>query len=408
MIDIKHFREHPEEYQTSADRRGLKLDTKSILELDGQRLELLGQVERLRGQLNVKGKPSAGQLTGLQATKEKLEKLTAELTATEAKLDLALADVSNLLAPDTPEGGEESNREESKWGEAKANSEAKDHVALAEGNDWLDFEGGAKTSGSKFYFLKGALVKLEFAVMRMAMDQLEQAGFTLMEVPHLVNARTASGTGFMPRGEEQQIYKIEDEDLYLIATAELPLTGYHADEILDPKRLPLLYAGISPAYRREAGAYGKHSKGLYRVHQFNKLELYVFCDPADSDQWLQTLVKTEEELVQALEIPYRRTRTAAGDMGAPHYQKYDLEYWSPVDGAYRELTSASNCTDYQARRLGIRTRDASGRTISVHTLNATAIAFSRVAIAMLENHQRADGSVAVPAALAPYYGGSQL
>ena len=408
MIDIKHFRDHPQDYQTSADRRGLKIDVKSILEMDGQRLELLGQVEALRGQLNVKGKPTEAQLKELQQSKTKLEQLETRLTETQTKLDLALMDVPNLLAPGTPEGGEESNQEESKWGEARHNSEAKDHVTLAEGAGWLDFERGAKTSGSKFYFLKGALVKLEYAVMRLAMDQLEQAGFTLMSVPHLVNARTASGTGFMPRGEEQQIYKVEDEDLYLIATAELPLTGYHADEILGPERLPLLYAGISPAYRREAGAYGKHSKGLYRVHQFNKLEMYVFCDPKDSDQWLQTLVKTEEELTQALEIPYRRTRTAAGDMGAPHYQKYDLEYWSPVDGTYRELTSASNCTDYQARRLGIRTRDASSKTISVHTLNATAIAFSRVAIALLENHQRGDGSVAVPTALAPYYGGSQL
>jgi len=408
MVDIKHLREHPEDYQTSADRRGLKLNIKTTLELDQQRAKLLTEVESLRSELNIKDKPTADQLKKLQETKEKLEKLEKDLSKVQTELDDALSDIPNLLAPETPDGGEESNHQERTWGEAHKKADSQDHATLATSNDWLDFEGGAKTSGNKFYFMKGAAVKLEMAVMHLAMDMLADKGFTPVTVPHLVNARTAEGTGFLPRGEEQNIYKVEDEDLYLIGTSEMPLTGYHADEILDPAKLPLLYAGISPSYRREAGAYGKHSKGLYRVHQFNKLEMYVYCAPEDSDEWLQALIKTEEELCQALGIPYRITRTAAGDMGAPHYQKYDLEYWSPVDGEYRELTSASNCTDYQARRLNIRTRDADGKTQSVHTLNATAAAFSRVFIALLENHQNATGEVAIPEALRSYYGASTL
>lgn len=408
MVDIKHLREHPEDYQASANLRGLKLDVKAVVSLDQDRSKLLGEVEALRAELNVKGKPTEAELKKLQDTKEKLEKLEKDLTKIQAELDAALFDVPNLLAAGTPEGGEEANQEERTWGEAHKKSGLKDHLTLATDKDWLDFERGAKTSGNKFYFAKGAAVKLEMAVMRLAMDMLEAKGFTLVSVPHLVNGRMAAGTGFLPRGEERNVYKVEDEDLYLIATSEMPLTGYHADEILDPAKLPLLYAGISPSYRREAGAYGKHSKGLYRVHQFDKLEMYVYCAPEDSDEWLQTLVKTEEELCQELEIPYRVTRTAAGDMGAPHYQKYDLEYWSPVDGEYRELTSASNCTSYQARRLNIRTRDEEGKTQAVHTLNATAMAYSRIFIAILENHQTEGGAVELPAALRPYYGASTL
>lgn len=408
MIDIKDLRQHPEEYQESADRRGIKADTAKALQLDGRYLELLSQVEGLRAELHVDGKPTPAELAKLQAVKQELEKLESKLAAVQNELDAALLELPNRLAPETPDGGEESNREEKTWGEAKTNPELKDHLTLAEDNGWLDFERGAKTSGSKFYFVKGSLVKLELAVMRFTMDLLEAEGFVPMMVPHLVNGRTASGTGFMPRGEERQIYKIEDEDLYLIATAEMPMAAYYADEIIEPDKLPVLYAGLSPAYRRESGAYGKHSKGIYRVHQFDKLEMYVFCRPQDSEAWLERVVDIEEKVVQQLEIPYRKVRIAAGDMGGPAYKKYDLEYWSPVDGSYRELTSASNVTDYQARRLNIRTRDANGKPQYLHTLNATGVAFSRTPVALLENHQRADGSVVIPAALVPYYGGETL
>ncbi len=260
-------------------------------------------------------------------------------------------------------------------------------------------------AGNKFYFLKGPLVKLEMALKRLGLEIAEEAGFTPMDVPHMVNSRILAGTGFAPRGEEEQhVYKVEGEDLSLIATAELPLTGYHADETLEEAKT---YAGWSPSYRREAGTYGKHSKGLFRVHQFNKLELYVFCTPEESERWHAKIIELEEKIVQALEIPYRVTRTAAGDLGAPAYKKYDIEYWSPVDKAYRELTSCSNCTDYQARRLGIKFKTATGNVVA-HTLNGTAVPISRAIVAILENHQQQDGKVKLPKALAKLYGGDFL
>ncbi|HSX41200.1 MAG TPA: serine--tRNA ligase [Candidatus Saccharimonadales bacterium] len=404
MIDIKDLRANPDKYKQSAKLRGTKVDIDKLLEIDKQRTKLVGEVDDLRAQLNVKGKPSAAELKKLQVVKGELEVAEKKLSKLESDFNELISQVPNLMASDTPEGGEESNQEERVWGEAEK-GDAKDHVAFMEEHDLIDFERGAKVAGSKFYYLKGNAVKLEMAIKRLGIELAEKAGFVPMDVPHMVSERIATGTGFNPRGPEEQVYSLQGEDLHLIATAEIPLTGYHADEILEG--LPKLYVGWSPSYRREAGAYGKHSKGLYRVHQFNKLELYVFCAPQDSDDWLQKLVKLEEDICQHLEIPYRVTRTAAGDMGAPHYQKYDVEYWSPVDGSYRELTSASNCTDYQARRLGIRTRTEDG-TIAVHTLNATAAAISRTLIAIIENHQTKDGKVRLPKALQEYYGGEWL
>lgn len=407
MIDLRHLREHPQEYRDSVKRRGLKVDISRLLKLDEDLRQLQQERDGLRSQLKVEGKPSEAELKQLQKAKAELSQLEGRMSQVEEEHAELLKQVPNLLAPDTPDGGEEANRPERSWGEATKRA-AKDHVELAEERGWLDFERGAKVAGTKFYYLKGAAVRLEMAVMRLVSDLLEEKGFTLMSVPHLVNEQVAEGTGFLPRGEEQQIYKVEGEDLHLIGTAEMPLTGYHAGEILDPAALPLAYAALSPSYRREAGAYGKHSKGLFRVHQFDKLEMYVFCLPENSAQWHAKLVEIEEEICRLLELPYRVVRIAAGDLGAPAYQKYDVEYWSPVEGEYRELTSCSNVTDYQARRLAIRTRTAEGATVPVHTLNGTAVAFSRVFIALLENHQRPDGSVALPQALHPYFGGTKL
>lgn len=409
MIDIRNLRQNPEIYKTSSKARNISVDIDLILDQDKRRLELLSQVEELRAKLNVKGRPSHDELEQLQKDKRNLEPLEKELAELEATLNEGLSLIPNILAENTPEGGEEDNRQEKTWGEAnQPDFQVKDHVELAESKGWLDFERGAKVAGSKFYFFKGAAVRLEMAVIKMAMDLLEKECFTLVSVPHLANTRTMNGTGFNPRGDEQQIYEIKDEDLNLIATAEIPLTGYHADEIIDPQALPILYVGYSPSYRREAGAYGKYSKGLYRVHQFNKLEMYVFCMADDSDHWHQKLVEIEEQICQLLEIPYRLVRIAAGDLGAPAYKKYDVEYWSPVENQYRELMSCSNVTDYQSRRLNIRTRAEDGRPELVHTLNGTAVAFSRVFIALLENHQDAEGNVHLPEALQKYYGGGVL
>lgn len=408
MIDLRALRTDATPYRTSAKLRGF--DTAIIdqtLELDTKYRDLLPQVEALRAELNIKGKPTPEQLETLQATKLRLETAQTELRVLETSLAESAKQIPNLIAEGTPEGGEEDARQERTWGEISTSDRApKDHLELAEAMDLVDFERGAKVAGAKFYYLKGAAVRLEMAVMKLAMDHLEKAGFTLMSVPHLVSTRIAEGAGYLPRGEEPQIYHVDSENLNLIATAEMALAGYHADEILEHSTKQ--YAALSPSYRLEAGAYGKHSRGLFRVHQFDKLEMFVYCPPEESDAWLEKLVTLEEDLLQALEIPYRVVRLATGDMGAPHYKKYDLEYWSPVDKSYREIASASNCTDYQARRLNIRMRTTNGTSIVPHTLNNTAVAFSRVFIALLENHQQPDGSVHIPVALKSYYGGDVL
>jgi seryl-tRNA synthetase len=311
-----------------------------------------------------------------------------------------------VVPDDTPEGGEEANKEIKQWGEtAERDFEVLDHLSWAEQRGLIDFERGAKVAGNKFYFLKGPLVELELAVSQLGMELAKKHGFMPMMVPHMVNTRTLEGAGFSARGQEKQIYKVEDEDLNLIATAEIPLTGYHTDEILDEKDLPLQYGGLSPAYRVEGGAYGKHNRGLFRTHQFNKLELYVFCKPEDSENWHEKMVALEEEFCQLLEIPYHIVRIAAGDLGAPAYKKFDIEYYSPVDKTYRELMSCSNVTDYQARRLNIRYKKDGGQTEFVHTLNGTLAALSRIPIALIENHQDKEGGVAIPAALQKYMAG---
>lgn len=409
MLDIQFIRDNAELVQTSATKKNLNVDVQRLLALDTERRNLLTQIEDLRARRN----QLSGQAKSQKPTPEAIEtgrKLKDDIGKLEDQLDGLMADyndllqtVPNVIPEDTPEGGEEASQPEKHWGEAR-HENVIDHLTWGEQRGLIDFERGAKVAGNKFYYLKGDLVQLELAVFQLGLTMATGYGFTPMTVPHVVNDRTASGTGFLPRGEERQIYKIEGQDLNLIATAEIPITGYHADEILATEELPLLYVGLSPAYRMEAGAYGKHSKGLYRVHQFNKLEMYVFCKPEDSEEWHQKLVQMEEELCQLLEIPYRLVRIAAGDLGGPTYKKYDLEYWSPVDGAYRELMSCSNVTDYQARRLNIRYRQDNGQTAYVHTLNGTAAAFSRVAIALIENHQNAEGQVSIPAALRPYMG----
>jgi seryl-tRNA synthetase len=407
MIDIKKLRANPDTYKHSAEQRGVKVDIDKLLQLDSERIILAARVEELRSKLNLKGKPSDKELKSLQTIKSQLEPLEQQLSELSQEFEELGAAVPNLLADGTPGGGEEANAELRSWGKAEKR-DVKDHLTFGEAKGWLDFERGAKVAGAKFYFAKGPLVRLELAIVQMLMDLLEKNDFTIMQVPHLASGRIMSGVGFSPRGDEQQIYEVNDQDLNLIATAEIPLTGYHADEIIDPNSLPLVYAGYSPSYRREAGAYGKFSKGLFRVHQFNKLEMYVFCNAADSEKWHDKLVKIEEDICQMLEIPYRVVRIAAGDLGAPAYKKYDIEYWSPVEGMYRELTSCSNCTDYQARRLNIRTRGKDGKTEFVHTLNGTAAAFSRTPVALLENHQTDDGKVRIPKALQKYYGGEWL
>ncbi len=410
MLDIRFIRDNRELVEKSAGAKGYKVDVAKLLEVDDNRRKLIAEIEGLRAERNeasafIAGEqPSPAKIEKGKQLKESLAKLEDQLGPVNDEFDKLMRDIPNVIPDDTPQGGEENNRQEKTWGDTNQRP-AKDHMTWAEERGLLDFERGAKVAGNKFYFTKDSLVELEFAVLQLGLKLAREQGFMPMLVPHMVTGRIIDGAGFTAKSdEEKQIYKIEGEDLHLIATAEIPMTGYHADETLAEADLPKLYAGYSPAYRLEAGAYGKHSRGLYRVHQFNKLELYVFCKPEQSEEWHQKLLALEESLCQQLEIPYRVVRIAAGDLGAPAYKKYDVEYWTPVDNSYRELMSVSNVTDYQARRLNIRYKKDAGSEF-VHTLNGTMAAMSRIPIALIENRQDAQGNVSIPAALQPYMSG---
>lgn len=410
MLDIRFIRDNPEQVQENARRKGYDVSIDALLGLDDERRTLQTQVDALREQRNTNaaqmkgGKPSQDLIDEGKRIKIELAEREGYLRETDSKLQALLDQVPNMVFDDVPIGAEEDSVEIKQFGEQT--SGAKDHVDFAVARDWLDFERGAKVAGAKFYYLKGDLALLENAITQYALDFVTQRGFTYMTVPHMVNSRTAEGAGFAPRGDAGgNEYFIEGEDLTMIGTAEAPLTGYHADEILDEADLPLMYAGYSPCYRHEAGAAGKHTRGLFRVHQFNKLEMYAFTLPEQSKKIHEKLLALEEELWQSLEISYHVINIATGDLGAPAAKKYDVEYWSPVDQAYRELTSCSNCTDFQARNLNIRVRRKDGSIETVHTLNGTVVSLARSLVVILENYQNDDGTLTVPDVLRPYLGG---
>lgn len=407
MIDINLVRENPDLVKESIQRRGLDLDLDKLLQLDKTRNVLVQNTDKLRSNLKIEGKPNDDQLAKLQSTKKELETLSKELDVINKEFYDLLAQVPNLIADGTPDGGEENNAELRASEKVELSFEAKDHMQLNEINDLFDFEAGAKVAGSKFYFQKDKLVRLWQAIQNYTQEILRTEGFELMGVPHMVNFDVATGTGYMPKGEENQNYIDKDQGFVMIATSEIPLTGYHKDEILDLTK-PKLYAGISPNYRLEAGAYGKFSKGLFRTHQFDKIEMYVFCKPSDSQAWLNKIVEIEEKICKELNIPYRVVRIAAGDLSGPAFEKYDVEYYSPADKKYHELTSCSNCTDYQSRNLNIKYRNDAGKLEYAHTLNGTAVVSSRMPIAILENYQNQDGTVSIPESLRKFYGSDNL
>jgi seryl-tRNA synthetase len=410
MIDIELVRQHPELVAKKTEEKGYKVDIHELLRRDTAYKEVLATVESLRQKRNEiagrmkGGKPSEADINEGKRIKVELAEREAYLAESEAEFQELLRQVPNLTQDDVPVGGEEDSAEIKKFGDQK--SGAQDHLDLATGRNWLDFERGTKVAGTKFYYLKGDLALLENAITQYALQFVVNKGFTFMMVPHMVNSRVMTGTGFAPRTSEQSDeYNIEGEDLSLIATAEIPLTGLHADEIIDEDKLPLLYAGLSPCYRKEAGTYGKHTRGLFRVHQFNKLEMYVYCTPEKSVEMHEMILALEEELWQSLGIPYHVINIASGDLGAPAAKKYDIEYWSPVDGKYRELTSCSNCTDFQARNLNIRVRRKDGKVEVLHTLNGTAVSLARSLIAVIEHYQTEGGKVRIPDVLQPFMGG---
>lgn len=409
MIDIQFVRDNPDIAQRKAKEKGYDVDVQKLLELDKDRRAVLTAVEALRAERNALsdamkgGRPSDEQIAQGKELKEKLAAQEQDLEKLEGAYNELLWQVPNMTFDDVPLGGEEDSVEIKVVGEQTKG--AVDHLDYAVGRDWVDFERGAKVAGAKFYYLKGDLALLENAITQFALDFVTKKGFTYMTVPHLVNSKTAEGAGFAPRSQDQEDqYFIEGQDLSLIGTAEAPLTGYHADEIIDEADLPKLYVGYSPSYRKEAGTYGKHARGLFRVHQFNKLEMYAFTLPEQSQAMHETLLGIEEEIWQALGVPYHVVNIAAGDLGAPAAKKYDIEYWSPVDEKYRELTSCSNCTDFQARNLNIRVRRSDGRVEVLHTLNGTAVSLARSLVAVIEHYQKEDGTLEVPAVLTPYMG----
>lgn len=412
MLDIRFIRENAELVQKSADAKRYKVSVADVLKADNKKRNLQQQVDDLRTERNsiasqMKGdKPDASLITKGKEIKTRLVALEEQLKVADADLTTGINSLPNIIFDDVPMGGEEDSMPVAEWGEKKTSGV--DHLNYALSRDWVDFERGAKVAGAKFYYLKNELALLENALTQYGINKVVEKGFTFMTVPHMVKGRVFAGTGFAPRTSDQSDeYFIEKEDLGLIATAEMSITGYHMDEILNEKDLPLLYAGYSPCYRKEAGAAGKHTRGLFRVHQFNKLEMYAFCLPEQSKAIHEKIRSIEEEIWQELNIPYRVVNIAAGDLGAPAAKKYDIEYWSPHDQTYRELTSCSNCTDFQANTVNTRVRLADGTVKNVHTLNGTAISLARTMVAVIENYAIDGGKLVVPLPLRPYLGGRE-
>jgi seryl-tRNA synthetase len=411
MLDLKLLRGETDSVRAALARRGddvLPVLDK-VLALDARRRELIPQVESLKAEQNSAGQAiaaakQAGEDAGeaLAAMKDvaaRGKELGEELSGVEAELDETLAQLPNL--PDPTAADEDTVVSE----HGDATKTGRDHLELA--GDRIDMERGANLSGSRFAYLRGDLVFLEFALVRWALEKLAGHGFEPVIPPVLVREQALYGTGFLP-DTEQQIYRLADDDLYLVGTSEVALASMHAGEILDAAQLPAQYAGFSPCFRREAGAAGASDRGLFRVHQFDKVEMFCFVEPSESQAWHEKLLAIEEEILQDLEIPYRVVNIAVDDLGASAAKKFDCEAWLPGQGRYRELTSTSNTTDYQARRLGIRYRQDGGKPETVHTLNGTAVAVGRTIIALLENGQRDDGSVAIPEVLHAFGAPSEL
>ena len=417
MLDIKFIRDNIDAVKANIADRYMKADPDAAIRLADERADAIKELDERRRRRNevasaMKGKLPDAERQALidegKSLKEGIAALESRLESAERELKDALSQIPNMAHPDSPRGKEDKdNLEVKRVGTSTSfDFEPRDHVALGALLDILDFDAGTKVTGTKFYFLKNEGVLLEMALVRFAVDRLMSKGFMPFSTPDLAKTEILEGIGFNPRGAESNVYRLAEEDLCLIGTAEITLGGYYSDQILDKAQLPLKLVGVSHCFRREAGAAGQFSKGLYRVHQFTKAEMFVYCLPEDSERIHGELRQIEEELFSELGIPFRVVDTCTGDLGAPAYRKWDLEAWMPGrnGGEWGEVTSTSNCTDYQARRLGVRYKDDDGKNKFVHGLNGTALACSRAIVAILENYQEADGSVRMPAALVPYCG----
>src|SRR5829696_494185 len=415
MLDLRFVRENPEAVKENCANRGVEVDVDLVVNLADRRSELIQELNQLRRRQNEMAR-SVGQerdlekREGLIAESRRMKKLIpeseAELAAVEGRLREEVLKIPNMTHSDAPIGKDDTeNVEIRREGEIpNFGFEPKDHVELGELSGTIDFEAGTKVAGSKFYFLRGDAVLLELGLVRYALDNLTERSYEPMITPDLARDEVLVGTGFIPRGPETQIYSIEDSDLSLIATAEITLAGSLAGEILNEDRLPIRLARLSHCFRTEAGSHGRASRGLYRVHQFTKVEMFAFTTPEQSEAMHEEMLGIEEEIFQGLGLPYRVVEICTGDLGGAAYRKFDLEAWMPGRDAYGEVTSTSNTTDYQARRLQIRYRKNGGRPHLLYTLNGTAIAVSRALIPILENYQQEDGSIQIPEALIPYVG----
>jgi len=417
MLDYRFIKENIDAVKANIAARNMHADADAVVALFDKRTELVTAMQALQTRRNDNAKAMKGKLSDDErkklidegkAVKDEITASEAALAAAEATLETAGRMIPNMAHPSAPLGKEDKdNTEVKRVGEpTKFSFTPKDHVQLGEDLDLIDFEAATKVSGVKFYYLKNEAVFLEQALVMYGLNVLRRHGFTPFITPDVAKEEILYGIGFNPRGKESNVDNIEEEGSCLVATAEITLGGYHKDEILSREKLPLKYCGLSHCFRREAGAAGQFSKGLYRVHQFTKLEMFIYCLPEDSDRIHEDLRKIEEEIFAGLGIPFRVVDTCTGDLGAPAYRKWDLEAWMPGrnGGDWGEVTSTSNCTDFQSRRLNVRFKDEDGKNKYVHMLNGTAIAVSRALVAVMENYQQADGSIKVPDVLVPFCG----
>lgn len=419
MIDLRLLREDPDRVRASQRARGEDVGlVDALLSADerrrssGVRFDELRSEQKSLGKLIPKASPDerAELLKKAEQLKSDVKAAEAEQSEAEEEARRLLLGLGNLVHPDVPVGGEEDFVVLETHGTVRdfgaEGFEPKDHLELGEALGAIDVERGAKVSGSRFYYLTGVGALLELALVNAAMAQATEAGFTPMLTPALVRPRAMEGTGFLGQAAEN-VYHLEKDDFYLVGTSEVPLAAYHMDEIIDGGKLPLRYAGFSPCFRREAGTYGKDTRGIFRVHQFDKVEMFSYVHPDDAEGEHRRLLEWEKQWLNALELPFQVIDVATGDLGASASRKYDCEAWIPTQGKYRELTSASNCDGFQARRLSVRMRD--GKQVKpLATLNGTLCAVPRTIVAILENHQLADGSVRVPEVLRPYLGGREV
>ncbi len=419
MLDAQFIREHLEAVKANCRNRNVQADVDGVVRLDEERRRVLQETQTLQQRQNELKKltpqekdpaKKQGFIQEGRNLREQVAGFETRIKQIEGELRTLLMAIPNMTHPSAPVGTTaEDNKVIRTWGEPRNfGFPAKDHVALAETLDLVDFDAGAAVAGQKFYFLKNEAALLELALVNYAMGVLVREGYTPIITPDVARSEVLEGIGFIPRGPETQIYSIENTDLCLIATAEITLGGMHRDKIFDELQLPIKYVGLSHCFRTEAGAPGRDARGLYRVHQFTKVEMFAFCAPDQSEAIHEEILAIEEKIFQGLGIPYHVIDTCTGDLGGPAYRKYDLEAWMPGRGRageYGEVTSTSNCTDYQARRLNIRYKIPGQKgTRFVHTLNGTAVAVSRALVAILENYQQADGSVLIPEVLKPSVG----